>query len=245
MRKVRAGVMPPQGAPTARRSDGAFAGLRGWRRVSTRRGGAARSGPAAAASTEPRRVRERDPRPAGARRRRGDAAAARRLGVRLRQRLGRAGRLAVAAGALSHRRLDDQRARGRRSAHAARQRHLSRCRRTCRRTSTSTGCRSAPSAALRVRHTFPLDGEYDFQTQALSHQPQHGPRPAVSAATSRSRSTASPCTASRLAAWPIWRRCSRSRPTPATPWSCACASRVKVPAGPHDVTCGVRRATCR
>ena len=31
---------------------------------------------------------------------------------------------------------------------------------------------------LRVRHIFPLDGEYEFQTQALSHEPQHRARPA-------------------------------------------------------------------
>ena len=52
--------------------------------------------------------------------------------------------------------------------------------------------------------------------QALSHQPEHRPRPGVSAASSRSRSTASRCTTSPSAATTIWRRCSTSRPTPAT-----------------------------
>ena len=45
--------------------------------------------------------------------------------------------------------------------------------RICRRTSTSTACRSARSAACSCRHTFPLDGDYAFQVEALSHQPEH------------------------------------------------------------------------
>ena len=62
------------------------------------------------ASPEPRGVRQRRPRPAGARRRRRGAAAARRLELRLRQHRRRAGRVAVAAGALPRRRPADQRA---------------------------------------------------------------------------------------------------------------------------------------
>ena len=37
------------------------------------------------------------------------------------------------------------------------------CAATCRRTSTSKGCRSARSAGPLVRHPFPRDGEYTFQ----------------------------------------------------------------------------------
>ena len=39
--------------------------------------------------------------------------------------------------------------------------------RTVRRISMSKGCRSARSAGRSVRHTFPLDGEYLFQTTVL------------------------------------------------------------------------------
>ena len=61
-------------------------------------------GPSAAPPPEPRRVRQRHPRPARARRRRRVAAAARRLGVRLRQHRRPARRLAGAARALPRRR---------------------------------------------------------------------------------------------------------------------------------------------
>ena len=41
-------------------------------------------------------------------------------------------------------------------------------RRISRRTSTSKGCRSARSAVLQVRHTFPLDAEYEFRRSCIA-----------------------------------------------------------------------------
>ncbi len=60
-----------------------------------------------------------------------------------------------------------------------------RARRTSRRISTSRGSRSAPLGGARLHHTFPLDGEYELQDEALSDQPGDDARPAVGAPRSR------------------------------------------------------------
>ena len=60
------------------------------------------------------------------------------------------------------RRRPRQRAGRRRSDDGARRADLHRHAATSRKRSTSTGCRSAPSAASRCATRFPLDGEYEF-----------------------------------------------------------------------------------
>ena len=124
VRKLRVGAMPPRGA---RRPDSATTdALIAWLEGELDRHGTSNPGPAGAAPAESRRIRQRDPRSARARRGRHVAAAARRRGVRLRQRRRRAGQLAGAAAGLSGRGAQDQRGRGRRFAHRRRQRHLHR-----------------------------------------------------------------------------------------------------------------------
>ncbi len=91
-----------------------------------RGGRRAESGPPAAAPAESRGVRQRHPRSAGPRRRRLRAAAAGRLGLRLRQHLRRARRVAVAAGAVPLGGREDQRGRRRRSVRGPRHRHVPR-----------------------------------------------------------------------------------------------------------------------
>ena len=180
VRKLRAGVMPPQGA--RRPDDATMHALIASLETSLDQAAEARaeSRPSAAPSAQSRGVQERDPGSAGARRRRGDTAAAGRFGVRLRQHLRRARRVAVAAGAISH----SGRHRSARSPLA-----IARCgpaatpiafRRICRRTSTSKGLPLGTVGGLQVRHTFPLDAEYEFRTQAVSHEPEHRSRAAVS-----------------------------------------------------------------
>ncbi len=237
VRKLRAGVMPPQGA---RRPDDAtlqalIASLE--TSLDQRCGGAAEPGPAAAASAQPRRVRERDPGSAGARRRCGLAAAARRFGLRLRQHLRRARRVAVAAGALSRRRPRRiSAARRRRSVDARRAATRIAFRRICRRTSTSTGCRSARSAACACATRFRSTASTSFQTKLYRTNLNivRGLRVSERVRDRDRRPAGAPRHAS--AATTIWRRCSTSRPIPATPWSCACACACRVPAGPHEVT---------
>ena len=100
VRKVRAGL-----DAAGRREAARARGARRVRRLDrdrhrSRRGGQPQSRARAAAPHEPRRVRERDPRSAGARRRFLDPAAGRRLEPRLRQHRRRARRVAVAARAL-------------------------------------------------------------------------------------------------------------------------------------------------
>ena len=70
------------------------------RHARSRGGGAAEPGPPRGAPSEPQRIRQRDPRSAGARRRHRGAAAAGRLGRRLRQQRRPARRLAGAARAI-------------------------------------------------------------------------------------------------------------------------------------------------
>ena len=72
------------------------------------------------------------------------------------------------------------RARGRRSGDAARAATPTASRRICRRTSTSRVCRSAPSAACTSATRFRSTASTSFQHQALSHQPEHRSRAAVS-----------------------------------------------------------------
>ena len=190
VRKLRAGAMPPQGAPARRRH--LRASSSDWLEDELDRAAAAHaeSRAAAAAPAEPRGVHQRHPRSAGARRRRRVAAAARRLGLRLRQHLRRARRVAVAAGALPGGGREDQRAGGRRSRRCAPGSDTYRVRQDLSQNQHVEGLPLGTVGGLRVRHTFPLDGEY-IPDQALSHQPEHRARARVPAASSRSRSTAS------------------------------------------------------
>ena len=166
VRKVRTGMMPPDGAPKpaaggARRVRG---GARERRSIARRRAASIRR--AGAASAESHRVRQRRSRPAGARRGRQRAAAARRLGRRIRQHRRRARRLAGA-----DRRL--RRGRGARSAA---------WRSAIRRSASIASPIAVPGdlaqdahidglplgtrGGIVVRHTFPLDAEYDLQVGA-------------------------------------------------------------------------------
>ena len=56
------------------------------------------------------------------------------------------------------------------------------------------------SAACSSRHTFPLDGEYVFQVEAVPHEPRHRCAASSTRTSSRSPSTASACTWRRSAA---------------------------------------------
>ena len=239
--------MPPHGA---RRPDEAtyhalIASL--TRDARSRGGGAAQSRPADAASPEPRRVRQRHPRSAGARRRCRGAAAARRFGVRLRQHRRRARRVAVAAGALSVGGGKDQRAGGRRSATRRRSAETYRVRQDLSQNQHIDGLPlGTRRRAARCATSFPLDGEYEFQIQ-----PPAAPTSATCAASStRSRSRS---TRRRRARAPRDDRRQRrsggdvreADRTPATRSKRGCASRVPVKAGPHDGRRRVRRATCR
>ena len=96
IRKVRVGMMPPQGAPAARRADRATA-LVTLADDRARRAAAAHPDPGRALVHRLNRAEyaQRRSRPAGARDRSGGAAAARRLRLRLRQRRRRAGRVAA------------------------------------------------------------------------------------------------------------------------------------------------------
>ena len=154
------------------------------------------------------------------------AAAARRFGVRLRQYLRRARRLAVAAGALSDGGQEDQRARGRRPEHRARQRHVPHppgpvAGSAHRRLAARHDRRHAGAPHVPARRRVHLPG------QALSHEPEHRARPRVPArgGVHGRRRAGSPGDDRRHAR--ISRRCSRSRPTRATPSTrgCACACR--------------------
>ena len=115
-----------------------------------RSGGHAQPRPSGAPPSESHRVPERHSRSARARhRRRLVAAAARRLGLRLRQDRRLPRRVADAARALSLGRRPHQRARGGRRSTSCPAPRPTPPARICRRTSTSTACRSAPSAASR------------------------------------------------------------------------------------------------
>ncbi len=163
VRKLRTRVMPPLGAP--RPDEATYRALveavgdvaRPQRR------GASRSRRSGRSSSEPRRVRQRDSRSAGARRRHGVAAAGRRLGVRLRQRVGRPERLAVAAGALPVGGAKDQRARGRRCRESRRPRAPIGSGRIVRRISTWRDCRSAPSAGRSSATPFRWTASISFK----------------------------------------------------------------------------------
>ena len=93
------------------------------------------------------------------------AAAAGRLGVRLRQHLRRAGRVAVAAGALPVGGREDQRAGGRRSVDAAPVTETYRVRQDLSQNQHIEGLPLGTVGGMLVRHTFPLDAEYDLQVR--------------------------------------------------------------------------------
>ena len=117
----------------------------------------------------------------------------------------------------------DQRAGGRRSGACAPAATPIACRRTCRRTSTSTGCRSARVGGLRVRHIFPLDGEYDFQTKLYRTNLNivRGLQYPQRVRDRDRRQAGAPRHHRRHRR--IWRSCSRSPPTPATRSRRGCA----------------------
>ena len=155
VRKLRAGLMPPAGArrPDRATLDAFAAAIEGAHRSRRRR--ESQSGPDAAASHEPRRVRQRDPRSARAGRRSDDAAAGRRFEPRLRQHRRRAGRVAVAARALRVGGGQDQPAGRRRSRRRAARQSPTRSRAISVRTGTLEGQPLGTRGGTVVRHNFP------------------------------------------------------------------------------------------
>ena len=147
IRKLRAGLMPPAGRAAAR--------PRRARRISThhrgvdrsRRHGEAESRARPPASAEPHRIRQRHPRPAGARRRCVDDAAGGRLRRRLRQHRRRPRHVAGAHRAL-HRRGVERSAAWRLATPTMGPVSVTyKVRGDLRRIATSKGCRSAHAAA--------------------------------------------------------------------------------------------------
>ena len=141
-------------------------------------GGQSQPGPPGAAPPEPCRVRQRDPRPVGARNRCVFAAAARSDQPRVRQHGGRARRVAGAVGAVSFGRRPHQRPGGRRSADRRRRRNLRHPGRQ-----PSTGSRRGPAAryARRPAHhaALPVGRRLRHQREAVSQQQRLHPRPGV------------------------------------------------------------------
>ena len=124
VKKIRVGMMPPQGAPQPDAATRGALVVVAHDVARSRLDGQAQSRPAGAAPPEPRRVRERGPGSARARRRSLDAAAAGRLRVRLRQRRRRARRVAGSPRAVHGGREQGQRAGHRRSRQRRRERYL-------------------------------------------------------------------------------------------------------------------------
>ncbi len=169
IRKMRAGAMPPAGMP---RPDAAHA--RGAASpISRRRSTAPRwhgpnPGPASAAPPEPRGVRQRHPRPAGARGRRRRRCCRRTIRPT-------ASTTSPTCSACRRRCSSATCRRRRRSARsrwAARRSRaelgdLSRPRRRLADRARTTACRSARAAACWPTHTFPLDGEYVIKVKLL------------------------------------------------------------------------------
>ena len=160
IQKVRAGAMPPQGMPQP--DAPARAALVSFLETAIDRAGGRQPqpGPAGAAPAEPRRVPERHPRSAGARRRRRVAAARRRLELRLRQRGRRAGRVAGAARALHRRRREDQRDWRSAIPPAPPTDKTYRVRFDLTQTGHIDGLPLGTRGGTLIRDTFPLDGEY-------------------------------------------------------------------------------------
>ena len=150
MRKLRTGMMPPDGAPKpapAARETFTAALEAALDRLAARQ---LDPGAPALHRLNRRGIRERDSRPARARRRRQRAAAAGRFGRRLRQHRRRARRLARADRGLRGGGREDQPARHWRSVHRSRSRGLSRARR-----SVAGRAPRRPSARHARRHHRP------------------------------------------------------------------------------------------
>ena len=169
VRKVRAGLMPPAGARRPPRASlDAFAGaIEGA--IDRARGRRSESRADAAASHEPRRVRQRDPRSARAGRRSLDAASSRRFEPRLRQHRRRAGRVAVAPRTLRVRGGEDQQAGRRRARCGAGAGHLHGQRR-----SEPEPDARGPAARHARRHDRPpqLPGRRRVPDQAVAAEAQ-------------------------------------------------------------------------
>ena len=167
IRKLRAGAMPPAGMPRpdAATHDALVSFLE--THAGSRGGRASQSRPAVAASAEPRRVRERDPRSARARGRSGDAAAAGRFGGRLRQQRRRARRLAGRCSSATCRR----RRRSARWPSATRRSspgsETYRIRGDASQTGQDEALPPGTRGGLMALHTFPLDGEYVIKVKLL------------------------------------------------------------------------------
>ena len=199
VRKVRAGMMPPPGMPAPPDAD-KQALLALARDAARSRGpGLAAAGASARPSTEPRRVRQRHPRPAGPRDRPGATAAGRRFQRRLRQHRRRAGPFSGAARELSLGGRPHQRAGDRRPEDAADGRGLSRA---PGRVAVAARRRTAARYGGRVRdHSATSRSTASTPSRSSCSAPTSG-RCAGSSSriSSRSASTASGCTWPRLAA---------------------------------------------
>ena len=128
--------------------------------------------------------------------------------------------------------------------HRAGQREPTACGRTCRRTSTSKDCRSAPSAARSCATCFRSTASTCFRSSCS--EPTSASCAAWSIRTrSNSPSTASACISRRSAGTPTWPRCSRSRRKTGDAIEARLRVRVPVKAGPHARRRGVRRGPAR
>ena len=181
IRKLDAGMMPPQGP--ARPDQATTDGLVTWLKTSLDRDAAAQSESRALAAAPPesRGVRERRSRPAGARARRGVAPAARRLELRVRQHRRHPRQLARAARKLRERGDRNQRDRGRqprrrhgeqRDVHGAVRYDADRSR-----------GRPAARHARRPAHPphVPARRRVPLQDQAVAEQLELDPRPVAAA----------------------------------------------------------------
>ena len=169
--------MPPQGLPRPDKAtlDSLFKRLE----TSLDRAAAARPNPGrpGAPSAEPRRIRQRDPRPPGARRRRRVAAPAGRLGLRLRQHRRRAVGVAGADRALPVGGPQDQPARGRRSDAASGDRLVQREQVPAAGRSASEDLPFGSRGGMAVRYYFPVDGDYFVKIFLRPHLRRPHPRP--------------------------------------------------------------------
>ena len=156
----------------------------------------------------------------------------------------------VAAGAVPVGGRQDQRAGGRRPGDRRRQRDVPHPPGRRRRTRTSTGCRSARSAASLCADDVSARRRVRVSGQAVPHEPRHRARPRVRApARGRDRRRARPPRDDRRRRG-LRSAARRTRPTTGDAVDARLRVRVPLTAGPHDVTVAFlertrrRRARC-